>query len=58
MENITNRRLIDQIAAETGLNVGGVLYSDALSDAAGPAATYVAMMRHNIATISGAILGS
>ncbi len=58
MENITNRRLIDQIAAETGLTVGGVLYSDALSDAAGPAATYVAMMRHNIATIRGAILGS
>ncbi|TIN12904.1 MAG: metal ABC transporter substrate-binding protein, partial [Mesorhizobium sp.] len=34
------------------------LYSDALSDKNGPAATYLEMMRHNITTIKGAILGS
>lgn len=58
VENITNPRLIEQIAGETGLKVGGELYSDALSDAGGPAATYIDMMRHNVATIKGAILGS
>jgi zinc/manganese transport system substrate-binding protein len=58
VENVTNPRLIEQIAGETGLKVGGELYSDALSDASGPAATYVDMMRHNIETIKGAILGS
>ena len=34
------------------------LYSDALSDAGGPAPTYIDMMRHNIGTIAGAIRGS
>ncbi|WP_442582443.1 zinc ABC transporter substrate-binding protein AztC [Mesorhizobium sp. ASY16-5R] len=58
VENITNPRLIEQIAGETGLKVGGELYSDALSDADGQAATYVDLMRHNIATIKGAIGGS
>jgi zinc/manganese transport system substrate-binding protein len=38
--------------------VGGELYSDALSDESGPAATYIDMMRHNVTTIKGAILGS
>ena len=58
VENITNPRLIEQIGGETGLKVGGELYSDALSDKDGPAATYIDMMRHNVATIKGAILGS
>lgn len=57
VENITNARLIEQIAAETGLNVGGTLYSDALSPADGPASTYIDMMRSNVATIKGVILG-
>ncbi len=58
VENITNQRLIEQIASETGLKIGGTLYSDALSPADGPAATYIDLMEHNIATIKGAILGS
>lgn len=58
VENITNPRLIEQIASETGVKVGGTLYSDALSPREGPAATYVDMMRNNIRQIKGAILGS
>jgi zinc/manganese transport system substrate-binding protein len=58
VENITNQRLIEQIASETGLKIGGTLYSDALSPADGPASTYFDLMEHNIATIKGAILGS
>ncbi|MGN6145849.1 MAG: zinc ABC transporter substrate-binding protein AztC [Mesorhizobium sp.] len=58
VENITNPRLIEQIAAETGIKVGGSLYSDALSGSDGPAATYIDMMENNIRQIKGAILGS
>jgi zinc/manganese transport system substrate-binding protein len=58
VENITNPRLIEQIASETGIKVGGTLYSDALSGPDGPAATYIDMMENNIRQIKGAILGS
>ncbi len=58
VENITNTRLIEQIASETNLEIGGTLYSDALSDPDGPAGTYIGLMRHNIETIAGAISGS
>ncbi len=58
VENITNPRLIEQIASETGIKVGGTLYSDALSGADGPAATYIDMMENNIRQIKGAISGS
>ena len=56
VENITDKRLIDQIASETGLKVGGTLYSDALSTADGPAPTYIDMINHNIQTIKAAVL--
>lgn len=58
VESITNARLAEQIATETGLRIGGTLYSDALSAADGPAPTYIELMRYNITTIKGAILGS
>ncbi|UDL91267.1 metal ABC transporter substrate-binding protein [Mesorhizobium sp. PAMC28654] len=58
VENITNPRLIEQIASETGIKVGGTLYSDALSQPDGPASTYIDMMHNNITQIKGAILGS
>ncbi|MER8696633.1 zinc ABC transporter substrate-binding protein AztC [Mesorhizobium opportunistum] len=58
VENITNPRLIEQIADETGIKVGGTLYSDALSQPDGPASTYIDMMHNNIRQIKGAILGS
>ncbi|HEY0212950.1 MAG TPA: zinc ABC transporter substrate-binding protein [Paenirhodobacter sp.] len=55
VENITDPRLLQQIAAESGAKIGGTLYSDALSTADGPAATYLAMMRNNIAQLSAAL---
>ncbi len=58
IENITNARLIEQIASETGTKVGGTLFSDALSQPDGPASTYIDLMHNNIAQIKGAILGS
>lgn len=58
VENISNPRLIEQIASETGIKVGGTLYSDALSQPDGPGSTYIDMMHNNIRQIKGAILGS
>jgi zinc/manganese transport system substrate-binding protein len=55
MENITDPRLMQQIAKETGAKIGGTLYSDALSDTKGPAATYIDMMRSNINELSKAL---
>ena len=55
LENVTDRRLLDQIASETGAKIGGTLYSDALSEASGPAPTYLDMFRHNVETLTSAL---
>ncbi len=55
LENVTNPRLVEQIARESGAKVGGRLYSDALSSSGGPAGTYIAMMKHNISQIEKAL---
>jgi zinc/manganese transport system substrate-binding protein len=57
LENITDPRLMDRIAHETGATIGGTLYSDALSPPDGPAATYIDMMRHNIGQFTKALVG-
>jgi zinc/manganese transport system substrate-binding protein len=54
-ENIADSRLVEQIASEAGLTLGGTLYSDSLSEPGGPAPTYVEMTRANVATITQAI---
>lgn len=54
-ENIADSRLVEQIASEADLKLGGTLYSDALSEPEGPAPTYIAMMRHNLATLMAAL---
>lgn len=55
MENITDHRLLDQIAKETGAKIGGELYTDALSGPDGPAPTYLDMFRHNVGTLTAAL---
>ncbi|MFZ2871094.1 metal ABC transporter substrate-binding protein [Zavarzinia sp.] len=55
LENVTDPRLIEQIARETGAHIGGTLYSDALSDASGDASTYIAMFEHNVAMLTAAL---
>jgi zinc/manganese transport system substrate-binding protein len=57
LENTSDPRLMDQIAHETGASIGGTLYSDALSEPGGPAATYIEMMRHNIRQFTKALVG-
>jgi zinc/manganese transport system substrate-binding protein len=55
LENVTDHRLLDQIARETGAKIGGTLYSDALSGPDGPAPTYLNMFRHNVGTLTAAL---
>ena len=57
VETITDPRLAERIAAETGAKVGEKIYSDALSGGGGPAPTYIDMMRHNIRAFGSALLG-
>lgn len=54
-ENITNPRLIEQVASETGATISGELYSDALSSVDGPASTYIEMLRYNTEQITEAL---
>ena len=55
VENITSPALVQQISDETGLEIGGRLFSDALSGRSGPATSYLAMFRHNLATLIAAL---
>ena len=55
VENITDPRLTQRIAKESGAKVGGELYSDALSDDKGPASTYIDMMHSNVRELSAAL---
>jgi zinc/manganese transport system substrate-binding protein len=57
LENVSDARLVKRIADETGAKIGGTLYSDALSAAAGPAPTYIDMMRHNLRQLAEALTG-
>ena len=53
----SNPQLAEVVAAETGINVVTALYSDSLSDADGPADTYLNYMRYNTATIADVLTG-
>lgn len=55
VENITSPALVQQISDETGIAIGGRLYSDALSERGGPATSYLAMFRHNLQTLITAL---
>ena len=55
VENITDKRLLEQIRRETGAKIGGTLFSDVLSQLGGPAPTYLHMFRHNLRTLSAAL---
>jgi zinc/manganese transport system substrate-binding protein len=57
VESISDPRLIEQLGRETGVKPAGELFSDSLSDAKGPAATYLAMMRANTAALTQAVKG-
>jgi zinc/manganese transport system substrate-binding protein len=57
LENIADPRMSRRIAEESGVKIGGELFSDALSPPDGPAGTYIAMIRHNIKELAAALIG-
>ncbi len=54
-ENVVSSDVAATLARETGVKIGGALYTDALSAAGGPADTYEKMIRANIDTVVGAL---
>ena len=55
LENISDNRLMQMIANESGAKIGRRLYSDALSEPDGPAGTYIEMIRNNVKAFSAAL---
>jgi zinc/manganese transport system substrate-binding protein len=56
IENMSDPRLIQRIAGETGVELGGKLYSDALARPGEDGDTYVRMVRHNIETLCAGMM--
>ena len=55
VENIANGDLIAQISRETGIKIGGRIYSDALSVKGSPATSYLAMFTHNLELLTATL---
>ncbi|MCO5977927.1 metal ABC transporter solute-binding protein, Zn/Mn family [Ideonella oryzae] len=58
LESAGDPRLMQQIAREAGVHIGGELYADTLSPAGGPADTYLHLFEHNVKTMLQAMRGS
>jgi manganese/iron transport system substrate-binding protein len=56
-ESTVSDKPAQQVARETGARYGGVLYVDSLTDAQGPAPTYLKLMDYNARTIVKGFLG-
>ena len=55
VENISSPALVQQISRETGIEIGGRLFSDALSKRGGPATNYEKMFEHNLTVLVRAL---
>ena len=51
VENMSDPRLLERVSEQTGVRIGGELYSDALSQPGTPASTYLGMFSHNVELI-------
>lgn len=47
LENMSDPRLAETVAQESGVLIGGDLYADALSESGGPAPDYLSLVRYN-----------
>jgi zinc/manganese transport system substrate-binding protein len=56
LDSITDPRLMERIAKETGASIGGTLYADALSQPGGEADTYIKLLRQDITTLKAGML--
>ena len=51
-ENMSSPKLLAQLSKDAGVTVGPELYVDALSQAGGPADSYLKLMRHNVTQLA------
>lgn len=58
VENMSNPRLLAQLAKDAGVTAGTTLYVDALSAAGGPADSYLKLMRHNVTQLAAGMRGN
>jgi zinc/manganese transport system substrate-binding protein len=58
LDSITDPRVMQRIATETGAAIGGTLYGDSLSPAGGEADNYLNMLRHDVATLKAGMLSN
>lgn len=56
-ENISDPRVLERIAKDSGTKVGGRLYADALTEPGTSADSYLKMFQHNVTTIVQGISG-
>jgi zinc/manganese transport system substrate-binding protein len=55
LENMSDPRIVQQLARDGGAVIGGTLYSDALSPSQGPAPSYITMICHNVTALVDAM---
>jgi zinc/manganese transport system substrate-binding protein len=55
VEAVSNPKMLQQLARDTGVSLGGELYTDSVGPAGSPAATYAGMMRENARRIAAAL---
>jgi len=55
MESTINPKLLQQLASDNGITIGGELYADSIGDEDSPAPSYVDMLRHNTEVIVKAL---
>jgi len=55
VESTINPKLIQQLAQDNKVSIGGELFADSLGDEESPASTYIDMMRYNTQTIVTAL---
>ena len=58
LDSITDPRIMQRIANETGAAIGGTLYGDSLSPPGGEADSYLNMLRHDVATLKAGMLSN
>jgi zinc/manganese transport system substrate-binding protein len=58
IEGPGSQAVMQRLAQDTGVAIGGRLYADTLSAPDGPAPTYEAMVRHNVGLLVPAMLGA
>jgi len=55
IETTVNPKLLQQLATDNDIEIGGLLYSDSIGDKDSPAPTYLEMLRYNTKTIVDAL---